>query len=148
MEDDFRNSEFDADSILSSIENDPFDIQHEDPHKKREMEKFLKSQEAMGINMAVTMFMVDALRYFEGMNKEKIKKIALEIAMQGTQGFNPEKKGYTIGSIPGKSFSGYHILAYYYVSWALVIPEMLKELNLPYDDEYKMALKLHEENEK
>jgi hypothetical protein len=59
--------------------------------------------------------------------------------MLGTQGFFPDKQGYVVASIPDKSFSGYHILAYYYVSWAMAIPEMLKELQLPFDKEYEMA---------
>lgn len=87
--------------------------------------------------------LVDALQYFKGMPKEKIKNIAVEIAMQGTQGYHPEKKGYKVNSIPKKEFSGNHILAYYYVSWSLVMPEMVSQLQLPFEEEYKMALSLH-----
>jgi len=36
-------------------------------------------------------------------------------------------------------FSGYQILAYYYVSFAIAIPEMLMEMQLPYHEEYKLA---------
>jgi hypothetical protein len=59
--------------------------------------------------------------------------------MAGTQGFNPNKEDYRIPSIEGKTFSGYHILAYYYVSFKLAIPELLSQLQLPFDEEYKMA---------
>jgi hypothetical protein len=97
----------------------------------------------MGTNMAVMFFMIDALQFFEGMPTEKIKKIAFEIALQGTQGYSPDKKDYTINLIPGKTFSGYHILAYYYVSWAISAPEILPQLQLPFDDEYKMAKSMH-----
>ena len=45
-----------------------------------------------------------------------------------------------LGSIPNKTFSGYQILAYYYVSWAIAMPEMLAQLQLPFDEEYKLAL--------
>jgi hypothetical protein len=90
--------------------------------------------------MAVAMFMVDALEYFNSISKNEVKEIALEIAMQGTQGFSPEKNNYRISKIKNKTFSGYHILAYYYVSWAIAIPEMLSELQLPFDEEYKIAL--------
>lgn len=107
------------------------------------MDKFQKSQEQIGINMAVTMFMVDALNYFEVMPQDEIKKIAVEIAMQGTHGYRPDKDDYRISSISGKTFSGYHILAYYYVSWSLAIPEMVSQLNLPYEAEYKMALTMY-----
>lgn len=142
-EHEYRTKRTDIDNLLSSIEKDPFDLESKDPYKQREMDKFQKSQEQIGINMAVVMFMVDALQFFEGMSQEDIKKIAVEIAMQGTQGYRPDKDDYRINSIKDKTFSGYHILAYYYVSWSLEIPEMVSQLNLPYQEEYKMALTIY-----
>ena len=56
------------------------------------------------------------------------------------------KDDYRINSIKGKTFSGYHILAYFYVSWSLAIPELVSQLNLPYEAEYKMALAMHKPN--
>lgn len=145
-EKEFRTKRTNIDELLSSIEKDPYDLESKAPYKEREMEKFQKSQQNIGTNKAVVMFMVDALQFFDGMAKEEIKKIAFEIAMQGTQGYRPDKDDYRISSIKGKTFSGYHILAYYYVSWALAIPEMLSQLQLPYDDEYKLALTMHKPN--
>jgi hypothetical protein len=145
-EHEYRTKRTDIDNLLSSIEKDPYDLESKDPYKQREMDKFQKSQEQIGINMAVAMFMVDALQFFEAMPQEEIKKIAIEIAMQGTQGYRPDKDDYRINSIKGKTFSGYHILAYYYVSWSLSIPEMVSQLNLPYEAEYKMALTMHKPN--
>lgn len=142
-EKEYRNQRIDIDNLLDSIEKDPYDLESKNPYKEREMDKFQKSQKDIGTNMAVVMFMVDALQYFEGKSKEEIKKIALEIAMQGTQGYSPDKKDYRISFIPGKLFSGYHIMAYYYVSWTLAIPEMVSQLQLPFDDEYKLALSMH-----
>ncbi len=139
----YRTKRTDIDNLLTSIEKDPYDLEFKDPYKEREMNKFQKSQEKIGTNMAVTMFMVDALQYFETVPKEKIKAIAVEIAMNGTQGYRPDGNDYRISAIPGKLFSGYHILAYYYVSWMLAIPEMVSELHLPYDDEYKLAILMH-----
>jgi len=130
------------DDIIEKIERDPFDLETRDPIKDKEMEEFQRSQKEMGTNMAVVMYMVDALEFFQKMPKQKIKEIAYEIALQGTQGYRPENKNYIIGLIPDKKFSGYHILAYYYVSWSLVMPEMLPQLQLPYDNEYKLALTL------
>jgi len=127
-------------SLLESLEADPLGLDEKDPSKERDMEKFRKAQELGGTNMAVVMFMVDALHYFEGMSKEEIKKIGIEIAMQGTQGYKPEKEDYRVNSIPNKVFSGYQILAFYYVSFAIAIPEMLTEMQLPYNDEYKLAI--------
>jgi tetratricopeptide (TPR) repeat protein len=143
-EQEFRKKDTDLDSLLTAIENDPFDLNSKDPSKKRDMDKFQKSQQAIGTNMAVVMFMVDALQFFETKSKEEIKTIAFEIAMFGTQGYRPDKDDYKISSIPGKTFSGYHILAYYYVSWAMAIPEMLTQIQLPYDEEYQLALTIHQ----
>lgn len=145
-EHEYRTKRTDIDNLLSSIEKDPYDLESKDPYKQREMDKFQKSQEQIGINMAVAMFMVDALQFFDAMPQEEIKKIAIEIAMQGTQGYRPDKDNYRINSIKDKTFSGYHILAYYYVSWSLAIPEMVSQLNLPYEAEYKMALTMHKPN--
>ena len=145
-EHEYRTKRTDIDNLLSSIEKDPYDLESKDPYKQREMDKFQKSQEQIGINMAVAMFMVDALQFFEDKTKEEIKKIAFEIATQGTQGYRPDKDDYRINSVKGKTFSGYHILAYYYVSWSLAIPEMVSQLNLPYEAEYKMALTMHKPN--
>jgi tetratricopeptide (TPR) repeat protein len=145
-EHEYRTKRTDIDNLLSSIEKDPYDLESKDPYKLREMDKFQKSQEQIGINMAVAMFMVDALQFFEGKPQEEIKKIAFEIATQGTQGYRPDKDNYRINSIKDKTFSGYHILAYYYVSWSLAIPEMVSQLNLPYEAEYKMALTMHKPN--
>lgn len=142
----YRTKRTDIDNLLTSIEKDPYDLDSKDPYKQREMDKFQKSQQTIGTNMAIVMFMVDAMQYFERKSKEEIKKIAFEIAMQGTQGYRPDKDDYRISSISGKTFSGYHILAYYYVSWAMAVPDMLSQLQLPYDEEYKLALTIYKPN--
>jgi tetratricopeptide (TPR) repeat protein len=143
----YHNRTSSLDEVLSSIEADPFGLHSEREHKAKEHEQFQKTQEQIGTNMAVVMYMVEALQYFEGMTKEAIKNTAFEIALQGTHGYSPDKDGYKVSSIKGKTFSGYHILAYYYISWALAIPEMLAQLQLPYDDEYQMALSLYKPNQ-
>ncbi|MFZ4400756.1 MAG: tetratricopeptide repeat protein, partial [Bacteroidales bacterium] len=145
-EKEYHSKSTDLDHILSSIEKDPFDINTKDPFKEREMEKFQKEQEKIGTNMAVVMFMIDALQYFKNIPKEEVNKIAIEIALQGTQGYSPDKMNYRLNSIPGKDFSGYHILAYYYVSFAIAIPELLSKLQLPYDEEYKLAQTMNNTN--
>ena len=114
-----------------------------DPYQEREMFQFQRSQEVIGTNMAVVTYMVDALQYFEKMSEDNIKKIAVEIALLGAKGFHPDKKDYTLASIPNIQFSGYKILAYYYISWKLALPEMLSELQLPYNDEYKVAYAMY-----
>ncbi len=141
-EDEYRNKRTNIDSLLTSIEKDPYGINTKDPGKEKEMKKFLESQKAIGTNMAVAMFMVDALEYFKGIPGNRIKEIAYEIARLGTQGISPDGKDYSLHLVPGKKFSGNHLLAYYYVSWALAIPELVEKLQLPFNEEYKLAQQL------
>lgn len=54
-------------------------------------------------------------------------------------GIDPKKKNYEVPSLD-KTMSGYQTLAYYYVSWAIAIPEMLSQLQLPFDKEYNTTL--------
>ncbi|HNJ66586.1 MAG TPA: hypothetical protein PKW28_11880, partial [Turneriella sp.] len=114
----------------------------ESDYQAAQTAKFQESAAETGFNMAVTMYMVDALEYFSAKTPEFIKKAALEIAMLGMKGIQPDKQGYRIRTVPEKAFSGYHLLAYYYVTFALVLPEMLPQLGLPYDGEYAMAQKM------
>ncbi len=51
-------------------------------------------------------------------------------------------KSYTVPLIAGKSFSGYQVLAYYYVSLAKAFPEYLEQLQLPFGKEYEFALEM------
>lgn len=139
----FFNRPKTIDQVLDSATEDPFGTDVDKNFKSKQTKKFLENQEAIGTNMAVVMFTVDALQYFATMPKDKIKQVAIEIAMIGTGGINPSAgNNYNVRSIPGKEFSGYHLLAYYYVSWKLAIPEMLNELKLPFDKEYELAQQL------
>jgi hypothetical protein len=54
-------------------------------------------------------------------------------------GIDPNKKEYIIASITGKRFSGNQVLAYYYVSWALTMPEQVQHLGLDFKKEFEMA---------
>jgi hypothetical protein len=131
------------DDFLTKLQQDPFGLnEEEDPFEKKEMELFKKHQEEIGTNMAIVMFMVDALNYFKNKAVEDIKQTALEIAMLGTMGIDPNKKEYIISSIADKRFSGNQVLAYYYISWALAIPEQVQHLGLDFKTEYEMAKKL------
>lgn len=114
--------------------------------KEAETRLFLENQKENGTNVDVVIFMVEALNFFEGLSMDKIKNIAFEIALQGTSGYHPEKSGYKINLIPNIEFSGYQILSYYYVSFALAVPEVLMELKLPYHEEYLLAKSIYKQN--
>lgn len=145
-EKDYLKKRTNIDNFLSSIEKDPFNIKTPDPSEKRDMDKFQKSQKEIGTNMSVVMYMVSALEFFNGMSNDEIRKIAFDIALQGRLGYSPDKDGYRIPSIPNQEFSGYNILAYYYVSWALSNPDLLSQLQLPYPEEYELAKQMYKPN--
>ncbi|WP_169314398.1 tetratricopeptide repeat protein [Turneriella parva] len=130
------------DLFILIAESESREGRRESGHQAAQMAQFQESAAEAGFNMAVTMYMVDALEYFSAKSHEHIKKTALEIAMLGMQGIQPDKQGYKIRAVPEKTFSGYHLLAYYYVTFALAFPGMLNQLGLPYDGEYAMALKM------
>jgi hypothetical protein len=109
------------------------------------MEKFQKHQEEIGTNMAIVMFMVEALNFFKEKNTEDIKQAAFEIAMLGTQGIDPNKKDYIISSVNKKRFSGNQVLAFYYVSWTLAMPEQVQHLGLDFTKEFELANKMTNE---
>jgi Tfp pilus assembly protein PilF len=131
------------DDFVTKLQQDPFGLEEpEDPFQKREMEKFQKHQEEIGTNMAIVMFMVEALKHFQGKEASDIKQAAFEIAMLGTQGIDPNKKDYIISSIDNKRFTGNQVLAFYYISWALVMPEQVQHLGLDFGKEFEIAKKI------
>jgi Tfp pilus assembly protein PilF len=143
-----REEEFDAkfndvNDLLTSIIDNPYDLGVNEDEKNKEMEQFQEAHAELGINMAVATYMIEALHYFQGKSESDIKDAAFEIAMQRTQGYKPEGKSYRVSNIPNKIITGFQILAYYYVSWSLVLLEMVKDLHLPYANEYKLALNMH-----
>lgn len=106
--------------------------------QETKMRRFIATQKANGTNTDVVIYMVEALKYFENMTVEQIKNIAVAIALQGAQGFDPHKQ-YSVDAIPNKTFTGLQILSYCYVSFALALPDVLMELNLNYHEEFLLA---------
>jgi len=145
-EDEYRIENSKDNDLLNFFESITFDKSKNFVDKEAETRQFLENQKENGTNTEIVVFMVEALEYFEGMPIEKIKNIAFEIAIQGTKGYHPEKSGYSIKLMPDKVFTGYQILAYYYVSFALGAPEVLMELQLPYHEEYLMAKSIYKKN--
>ena len=91
----------------------------------------------------MTFYILSALEEFSTMSLAKVKRIAMEIAMLGMSGIDPSRtSGYRINSID-RDFSGYLILAYYYTSWKLAIPEGAEQLGLPYSKQYEDAQLLY-----
>jgi hypothetical protein len=126
------------------LEKDPYNLETVDRSNERQIKKFIEKNSSEVINMAVTMYMVNALQYFKDKSKPEIKETAFEFATLGMAGIDPKKKNYSVPSIKESSFSGYKTLAYYYVSWALASPELVESLQMPFDKEYDLATKFLE----
>ncbi|WP_019038357.1 tetratricopeptide repeat protein [Psychroflexus tropicus] len=130
-----------AEDVIDEVNSDPYGVESEEPdYIVEERRKFIESHGSDEINTAVVMYMVGALDFFNSRSKEDIKKIAFEFATLGMTGIDPSKGNYEVPSI-NKKMSGYQALAYYYVSWALGIPEMLSDLGMPFQEEYELAKK-------
>jgi len=95
----------------------------------------------------MSLYMLGAMQYFDTLEPIEVHRIALEIAMVGVTGINPNKK-YSIKSLPGREFGGYELLAYYYVSWARAIPNKLEDLGLPFTKAYETALQMYNAKKK
>ena len=96
------------------------------------------------VNMMMAMYMLDAMRRFDKMPADQVKAVASEIAVVGTRGISTAKDAvYTLKTIPDEEFSGYRLLANYYVSWARAFPEHLAKIGLPFDDAYALAMQMH-----
>lgn len=121
-----------------------------DPIAYKEQNEYFSSQHKDGENetetMMMAMYILGAMKLLKGMPKSDVHRIAIEIAMVGINGINPNNKGYKINALPGKEFGGYEFLAYYYVSWAIAIPEKLDSLGLPFKNAYALAKQMYEKN--
>jgi tetratricopeptide (TPR) repeat protein len=127
-------------SLLKNIEEDPYG--ELDPDKEKKLNEFLENQSSDDINIPVVAYMVDAIKFFKPLSDMEIKKVAMEIALLGSHGISPNSdQKYKVAAIPNSSFTGTQLLAYFYVSFKLALPEVLPELKLPYDKEYEMASK-------
>ena len=96
-----------------------------------------------GVNMAVTMYMVEAIKRLNSLPVESVRQIAAEIAVIGMGGISPDRKsGYTVTALGGEDMGGCRLLAYYFVSWKIAFPDKVSALGLPFDSEYAQAVEL------
>lgn len=130
------------DKVLRELEEDPYSLNDDLAWQEKANEVFRRENTSDNLNLAVAMYMVDAINFYRKYNKEQIKKYAFDWATLGMMGINPQKNDYSLPSIEGKLFSGYKVLAYYYIAWAIALPEMLAQLGMPFDKEYELAKNL------
>ena len=90
--------------------------------------------------MIMTLAMYKVIRELRRWPLESVKSLGMEIALLGATGLSPNKS-YRLKHFPNRGeIPGREVLAYYYVSWAMAIPEKLDLLNLPYKKAYAAAM--------
>jgi hypothetical protein len=125
--------------VLANIESDPLGSDSFSLKEQEEMKKFLATNADVKINMAIFLHMVDAIKFFRKLDDPRIQEIAMELAILGNTGIDPNKQGYKVSFQKGKGFSGQKVLAFMYVSIALSLPDLLAELKMPFEKEYTLA---------
>ena len=117
--------------------------ENEQAESNKNFRERIESGADVALNMAITMYMVEALKRLRGLDVEKVRIIAAQIAMLGTRGISPDKKsGYSVPALDSEDMSGPRMLAYYYVSWKIGFPEAVNRLGLPFEKEYEMAVSM------
>ena len=112
--------------------------------ERKSTEEFKKNYgDADAADAAImTLLMTRIIEELESWQLNEIKSLALEIATLGMSGLSP-KKSYPLKAFPSRGpIPGREVLAYYYVSWAIVFPDKLEILGLPFKGSYESAMNL------
>lgn len=97
------------------------------------------------VNAMMSEYMLGAMLAFDEMTPEEISAVARDCAFKGMNGIQPGTDAkYTLNAFPGKQFTGYEFLAYFYVSWAIAEPDQVLELGLPFHKAYALAKQMYE----
>jgi tetratricopeptide (TPR) repeat protein len=88
-------------------------------------------------------FLLAALRRFERMDDEAIKKLTLEVAMLGQEGidYSDSRRRHRLKAAPGEEFSGLEILCLLYAGVKRIAPAGA-DPGVDLNDEFAMALEL------
>lgn len=101
----------------------------------------MRAGDAGSLRMDVVMYCLAALEKFKELGHDKTQAIAFEIAMLGRSGLNindPNAR-YQLQSLPGE-FSGLQLVAYMYVGFKAVAPQM--DAGIDFSREYEVALQM------
>ena len=92
------------------------------------------------------MYCLSAIRHFEKMKPEEIKKIGFEIALLGQKGLstNESAQKYRLKNMPGQ-FSGLHLVCLMYVAFKKVAPDY--DIGFDLTIEYEIAEAMHKKGE-
>lgn len=128
---------------VERIESDPFNLDGDSSFEEEELNKFIEANRQEGLNMAVVFHMVDAMKYIKDLDADSVQKIGFEIATVGRLGIDPNKDDkYSLDSVKGRTFSGWQMLSWMYVTWKRFNPVMADQLGLEFGQEYQLATSL------
>lgn len=93
--------------------------------------------------MAVTMYILGALKRFAALSREQVLQIAGEIALLGQTGidYTSSDRQYTLRFVPGEQFTGLQLLALMYTGFRQVEPSL--DTGIPLDAAYEQAERLY-----
>ena len=138
-----QTSVVDALDFIKKLESDPYRLNEDIASEQSNMAEFIRSQSSDKINIPVLYYMIQAIEYFTSLDDDKIKNIGYEIAELGRTGIDPSAPDtYTLHHVPNQTFSGYRMLSWMYVAWSLTAPQIIPEMQLPYEKEYAAARQL------
>lgn len=123
---------------IKSIQNYDRISQAEDYYRIRGLipQNLMPKLENLNARLVITNYHTFEARTLQGNKKSPFDGI---VDLEGKK-INPGKKdGYNVPLIPNSNFSGYQLLAYYYVSFSLSAPQLRIDLQLPFNREYSAA---------
>ena len=140
----YRSHANDKDQTVMTSEED----QHitESPEPANSEQKTVSFKDEPAGQMAVTMYCLGALQYFENKQLDEIQKVGFEIGIIGRQGIDHtnNEKQYSLKSIAGKKFTGLQLLAYMYVAFQYIDPHL--DIGINFKDEYENAKSMHKKD--
>jgi tetratricopeptide (TPR) repeat protein len=92
---------------------------------------------------AAVFYFLDAFKRFDDMTPEQVRDVAFEIALLGQSGLDyaSADEKYELRSLPGRKFSGLHLMCLMYAGFKRVAPE--HDLGLDLNDPFLTALAMH-----
>jgi len=106
----------------------------------------VETLKAKGFRADAVFYLLSALKLYNSMPLQEVKRVSFEIGMMGQNGLdinNPEKK-YALTSLQG-IFTGLQLVCYMYAGFRFFAPEM--DIGVDLSEEYKTALRLFEDKE-
>lgn len=118
--------------LMAAIERDPLDLDGPMPADARK--EPVSYDDSPAGQMAVMFYYVDVLKYLAGKTCDQVQEVAFEIGLLGRSGIDPDNltSKFSLASVPGKSFSSLHLLAWMYTNFQELDPglQFAKELAL------------------